>query len=246
MKRALVALLLLALIVAGAAFWLYESLDVLVKFTLEHYGPDVAGVTVKVAHVEISPTDGRGMLKGIDIGNPAGFSAAHAVRLGEVRVALDPATIRAPVVRIHEIAIEAPTIVYERADKGKGTNLDAIQKNIESYVARNVPVSDAGDKSAASASGARHLFVVDRISIRGAKVTMTNTALRGQGISFDLPDIELRDVGKRQGGLTASQVANIVANTLIANIGQKVLTNFDLLRKGGVEGAIDALKGLVR
>ena len=244
MKKALVALLVLVVIVGAALFWLYESLDVLVKFTLEHYGPDVAGVSVKVAHVEISPKDGRGMLKGIDIGNPPGFSAAHAARLGEVRLALDPATIRAPIVRVHEIAIEAPTIVYERANKG--TNLDVIQKNIESYVARNVPVSEAGDKPGASASGARHLFVVDRISIRSAKVTMTNTALHGQGITFDLPDIELRDVGKRQNGLTASQVANIVANTLIAKIGQRVLTNIDLLRKGGLEGAIDALKGLIR
>ena len=95
-------------------------------------------------------------------------------------------------------------------------------------------------------SGARHLFIVDRISIRGAKVTMTNTALHGQGITFDLPDIELRDVGKRQNGLTASQVAAIVSNTLIAKIGQRVLTNLDLLRKGGVEGAIDAPKGLIR
>jgi uncharacterized protein involved in outer membrane biogenesis len=244
MKKALVALLILVALVAGALFWVYESLDVLVKFTLEHYGPDVAGVTVRVGHVEISPQDGRGMLKAIEIGNPPGFSATHAAKLGEVRVALDPATIRAPIVRVREIAIEAPLIVYERGSKG--TNLDAIQRNIEGYVARNVPVSESGDKSAGAPSGARHLFVIDRLAIRGAKVTMTNTALRGQGITFDLPDIELRDLGKRQGGLTASQVAGIVTNTLIARIGQRVLTNIDLLRKGGVEGAIDALKGLIR
>ena len=82
--------------------------------------------------------------------------------------------------------------------------------------------------------------------VSGAKVTMTNAGLRGQGITFDLPDIELRDLGKRQGGLTASQAASMVTNTLVAKIGQKVLTNIDLLRKGGVEGAIDALKGLIR
>ncbi|MGE5097232.1 MAG: hypothetical protein ACM3SO_19005, partial [Betaproteobacteria bacterium] len=65
-------------------------------------------------------------------------------------------------------------------------------------------------------------------------------------ITFDLPDITLRDVGKRQNGLTASELANVVANALIQRIGQKVLTNMELLRKGGVEGAIDALKGLLR
>ena len=38
----------------------------------------------------------------------------------------------------------------------------------------------------------------------------------------------------------------IVTNALISRIAQRVLTNIDLLRKGGTEGAIDALKGLLR
>jgi hypothetical protein len=75
---------------------------------------------------------------------------------------------------------------------------------------------------------------------------MTNPGLRGQGIAFNLPDIELRDVGRRQGGLTASEIGSVVAGELQARIAQRVLTNIELLKKGGVEGAIDALKGLLR
>jgi hypothetical protein len=74
---------------------------------------------------------------------------------------------------------------------------------------------------------------------------MTTPSLKGQGVNFDLPDIELRDIGKRQDGLTASQVAAVVTNAIIARIAQRVLSNIDLLRKGGIEGAIDALKGLI-
>ena len=40
--------------------------------------------------------------------------------------------------------------------------------------------------------------------------------------------------------------AGLVTNAVIAKIAQRVLSNVDLLRKGGVEGAIDALKGLIR
>ena len=87
---------------------------------------------------------------------------------------------------------------------------------------------------------------LDRLVLRGASVVMTNPALHGQGIRFGIPDIELRDLGKRQGGLTASEIGNIVAAELEARIAQKVLTNIELLKKGGVEGAIDALKGLLR
>ena len=144
---------------------------------------------------------------------------------------------------VREIAIDAPAIVYERGVKN--TNLDVIQKNIESYVARTNTAAESSGVEL-PVVGRRHKFIFDRISIRGGKVTMTNPALRGQGITFDLPDIEIRDLGKREGGLTPSQAANIVANTVIARIGQRVLTSIDLLRKGGVEGAIDALKGLIR
>ena len=244
MKKAAIVLAVLAVLIAGGVYWAYNSLDVIVKVALEHYGPDVTGVSVKVGEVKLSPRDGRGSLKGVEIGNPAGFSAPRAARLGEISVSLDPATIRAPVVLVHEIVIDAPAITYER---GKGTtNLDTIQKNIESYVKRAEASSAGGKETTAEGKSVRHKFVIERLAIRGARVTMSTQGLKGQGLTFDLPDIELRDVGKRQGGVTASEAANVVANTLLSKIAQRVLTNIDLLRKGGVEGAVDAVKGLFK
>jgi hypothetical protein len=74
---------------------------------------------------------------------------------------------------------------------------------------------------------------------------MTETALRGQGITFDLPDVELRGLGEREGGLTASEIGQRVAAALEAAIARKVLSSIELLRQGGLPGAIEALKGLV-
>jgi hypothetical protein len=238
-KKLVAVTAIIVAILAGAVFFAYERLDFIVKIALEHYGPGVTGVSVQVGEVEISPHDGRGRLRNLEIGNPPGFAASRAARFGDVVLEVDPATIRAQVVHVRAIGIEAPTIVYERGDKT--TNLDTIARNIEAYVKR------AGDaEGAGQAPGGKRRYIVDRLLIRGAKVTMTTPSLRGQGVSFDLPDIELRDIGQRQGGLTASQLASLVTNTLIAKIAQRVLSNIDLLRKGGVEGAIDALKGLIR
>jgi len=240
MKKIVVVLVVLALVAAGAVLWAYYSLDVIVKVALEHFGPQVAGVPVKVADVQLSPRSGRGTLKGVEIGNPPGFSAARAAKLGEITVSLDPATLSSEVIVIHEVTVDAPVITYERGPKT--TNLDAIQSTIDGYVKRSGGASD-GSKAP---PGDKHRFIIERVSIRKAKVVMTSPGLKGQGISFDLPDIELRDLGKRQNGISASQAANIVATALIAKIAQKVLTNFQLLRQGGVEGAVDALKGLVK
>ena len=241
MKKPAIVLGILAALALGVALWAYNSLDVIVKLALEHYGPDVLGVPVKVSGVRISAQSGEGSLSGVEIGNPAGFTAARAARLGAIRVSIDPMTLSEPVVWIREVALDEALITFERGRAG--SNLDAIQKHIEAYVQ-----GSAGDRAAKSVMPGREprRFIVERISIRGTKVTMTNPALRGQGITFDLPDVQLRDVGKRESGLRASQVANIVARELISRIAQRVLGNLELLRRGGAEGAIDALKGLIR
>jgi len=237
-KKGLLAGLVVVAVLAGLAFFAYNRLDLIVKVALEYYGPDVTGVPVKVGDVEISPHNGRGRLRNLEIGNPKGFNASRAARFTEVILEIDPATLRSPIVHVQAIGVDAPTIVYERGDKT--TNLDVISRNIEAYVKRS------GEPDRTSSGGGKRLYVIDRLLVRGAKVTMTTPSLKGQGVTFDLPDIELRDIGKRQNGVTASQAASIVANALVARIAQRVLSNIDLLRKGGVEGALDALKGLVR
>ena len=243
LKRALIALAVLAIIAGGAAYLAFNYLDVAVKWALEHYGPIVAGVPVKVREVQISPRNGRGAVRSLEIGNPDGFGSGTAARFGEIRLQIDPATITEPVIVVRELTVEQPVVLYARVNGT--TNLDAIQKNIEAYV-KGADEGNPRTKSAGKPRGDKRRFIVERLTLRGAKVTMTNPALKGQGITFDIPDITLHDVGKRQGGLTASELANVVANALIQRIAQKVLTNVELLKKGGVEGAVDALKGLFR
>lgn len=241
MKKLLVIVVVVLAVIAGAAYWAYNSLDLIVRVAIEHYAPEIAGVPVKVRSVDISARDGQGTVRGLEIGNPPGFAAPKAASVGELRVALDPATVTEPIVRILSLTVDAPLITYERGDHG--TNLEAIQKNIRRHIDQSGGPSESRP---AEARHGRRKFIVDRLTIQGGRVTMTNPALKGQGISFNLPDIELHAVGERQGGLTASEIGNVVATELEARIAQRVLTNIDLLRKGGVGGAIDALKGLLR
>jgi hypothetical protein len=238
-KKGLIGAVVIVAVLAGLGFFIYNRLDIIVKVALEYYGPDVTGSSVKVADVEISPHDGRGRLRNLEVGNPPGFSAARAARFSDVILEIDPATLRAPIVHVRAIGIDKPVIVYERGDKT--TNLDVIARNIETYAKRAIE-----QEGASGTPRSKRRFVIDRLLIRGPRVTMTTPSLRGQGVTFELPDIELRDIGKRENGVTASQAASIVTNAIISRIAQRVLSNIDLLREGGIGGAIDALKGLVR
>jgi uncharacterized protein involved in outer membrane biogenesis len=240
MRTLLIGLGVVAGLVVVAALLAWNSLDLIVRAAFEHWGPDLTGGKVEVKEVQISPRDGRGRIAGLDIGNPPGFSAPRAARFGEIRLAVDPATLTDDVIVIRELAVESAQITYERADKS--TNLDAIQKRIDAYAKASDPTGEARGEARAK----KRRFVIERLSIRKTRVTMTNKGLGGQGLAFDLPDVELRDVGRRQDGVTASQAAAIVASTLQQRIALKVLTNVEALRRGGLEGAVDALKGLVK
>ena len=241
MRRALWGLAILAVLAAGGAYLAYNFIDVIVKLALEHWGPDVTGTPVAVEQVQISPRDGRGSIRGLEVGNPAGFAAKRAARFGEIRVALDPSTVTDPVIVIRELAITSPQITYERGEKR--TNIDAIHAHIESYAKRTQAEEPKGP---GGASRLKRRFIIERLDIRGARVLMTSASLKGQGLTFQLPDVQMRDVGKREGGVSASEAAAQVAGVLQNRIAQRVLTNVDTLRKGGVEGAVDALKGLLK
>lgn len=241
MKRALViAILVLALIGAGL-YWLYTSLDFVVKTAIERFGPDITGVAVQVAQVRISAADGKGTIRGFTLGNPPGFKSPRAMQVGEITVGVEPATLRSDVVVIRDILVDSPQISYELG--GGSNNLETIQRNIERYVKR---AAGDGGREQGGANPAGRRYVIGRVTLRNARVTMTNPLLKGGGITFDIPDIDLRDVGRRPNGVTAAEAAKVVAAALTAKIAQKLLTNVELLRRGGAEGAIDALRGLLK
>lgn len=240
MRKVAIGVAVLLALGAAGAYLAFHYVDVVVKMALERYGPDVLGAPVQVADVAISPRDGRGAIRGLDIGNPAGFAPGRLARFREIRVAVEPATFTRKVVHVRELAIESPQVTYERG--ARGTNLEAVSRNIEAYLKK----AGLGEPGGKAARGEKRRFVIDRLTIRGGQVVMTNPALKGQGLQLDLPAVELRDVGRREGGLTAGEVANVVAVAFESRIAQRVLTNIDALRRGGVEGAVDALRGLIK
>jgi hypothetical protein len=223
MGRIVAAVAALAVVVLVAAgVWLYLSLDHVVKRAIEKYVPEILQATVELDEVKLSPADGAGTLRGLRIGNPKGFRAPHAATVGTIALAVDPTTVVKDVVLVRRIAVERPSITYEPG--AKGSNFDVLQRNVERYVGAG------GD-----AKGGRRL-IVESLVIRGARVTYAPQVGRGTAtISFDLPDIQLRDVGKNRGGVTPGELAKIIVDALAARIAE-VMARAAVRR--GLEGVL--------
>jgi hypothetical protein len=227
MKIRNVVLLVLALLVlaaAGALWWLYASRDAIIKRAIESYGPQVTGVSVKVGSVKLEPLDGRGAIRGLEVGNPKGFKAPRALSLGEMRLALDPASLAADVVHISEVSLKAPSITYERG--ANGDNLSAIQRHIESYLPK-------------TAKGPERRFIIDHVQVRKARVSY------GGAVDVDVPDLQLRDLGRKAGGATAAEITREIWTAVTRQALAAAPASLRGLQERA-KGAVESLKGILK
>lgn len=235
MKKVLLAsLLALAVVVGGAFWWLNGSMDSLVAKAVRNFGPEILGVSVRLDSAHIKPVDGSASLQGLDIGNPAGFHTDRAFVADEISMKLDTGTLTKDVVVIHEIVVQAPRVTYEQASGG--SNLDVIQRNIQSYIDKKSDGKSSGKK-----------LVIENLYVRNGKVSVSHEMLKGKSMTVTLPEIHLKDIGKSSGGVTPEQAARQVVGS-ITQAATSVVTNLhlDSVSKrvtDSVSSGIDKVKG---
>lgn len=201
-------------IVAGGIY-LWSSLDSLVEAAIEKYGSQVTQTRVAVAGVKLALTSGEGTIQGIQVDSPAGFSRKQLFTLGKISIAVDPKTVTKDVVVIDKIVIQSPQIFYEINDKGV-SNVDVLKKNVQQATA-------GSGKAKEKTSGSKPVkLIIRKLIIDKGEVDARIAALDNKDLSANLPRIELTDIGKKSGGATPAEVAEIVANALIKKIGPAV------------------------
>jgi hypothetical protein len=233
MKRMGWIVVVLVLLVASVVLWLRGNLDGLVQEAIAAQGSAMVRARVGVGGVELHPKDGKGSIRDLSVDNPAGFQTPYALKVGTIALDLDVAGLTQDVVHIRSLVIEAPSVIYEQ---GQGaTNLDAIQRNIATYL---------GPTEKKSSSGRR--LVVDELRIHGARAQASAAFMQGKTVAVPLPDITLRDLGKAQGGIPPGELGREVVQALKQKLAAGV--SFDSLGKSAgqvVDKAGEVFKGLV-
>ena len=212
MKKFGIGLLVLVIVLGGAAVLLYTNLDRAVKGAVEEVGPRFTGTPVTLESVSLSPFSGRGSLSELVIGSPQGFTSSRAMRLGQIDVAIDTASLRSDTVVIENLLVREPEITYE-AGPG-GNNLKVIQNNL------GISAGDSAAQSGGDSSGSDGKKIIIRaFSLTGGKVHYAHPALGGKTLALDLPAIELEGIGEKSRGVTAAEASA----QILAEINRKVM-----------------------
>lgn len=235
MKKAIaIGAAVLIVAVVALVYSLLSGLGGIVKAAVEKYGSEATQVAVTLDRAEVALTEGRAALNGLEVGNPPGFRTDNAFEMGAISVTIDTASVTEDPVVIKEVAIIGPVVTYELGDAG--SNIDAIQKNLGG--------SGSGKKETKQSEWEGPKVVIRNLVVRGGKVNISAVPLGGKTMSATLPDIHIKDIGKKKGGATPAEVAEIVTAALTKRVSNYVAgldlgTVFE-----GVTEVPAALKGL--
>ncbi len=236
MKKVVLIVGTLAIVLVVALYFIGSNLGGIVKRAIELAGPKITQTSVAVDHVTLSPSSGSGGIQGFVVGNPPGYSTPFAIRLGEAKLEVDPASVLSDKVHVKSVAVTDPQVTLEG---GLGdNNLKKILANIDSFT--------AGEKSAPSESGSKKKIQIDDFLLKGTKVDVKLTQLGGQTLSVTLPDIHLTNLGSGGDGLTPGELSKKVVGAIIDEVIPAVTAQVGKLGDLGKDlgkGALDNAKG---
>lgn len=193
----------LGAIAVGAVFYFLNDIF---KTGVETVGPQLTKSELRLAKAKLSPFSGQAQMTGLFVGNPEGWKSESAIKVGDVKVALNVRSALSDTVLIDSIHIQAPEITYETGLGG--SNLGKLLENIEAVAGGGTPGETTTPESSKK-------FRVKEIHIHGAKVHLS--AL-GKQITVPLADIHLHNVGTDANAATAAELAREIIKPLLASV----------------------------
>ena len=197
-----------------------SNLGPIIKHAVNTYGPKITKTELHVDDVGVSIFSVEAKLKKFFLGNPEGFKAESAMKVGSVFVNVDEGSLKGDTIVIDRIEVKGPEITYE---KKEGTdNFNTILKNVT-----NTASSEKSSKKESKEEGAGKKFIIRNFIVKDGKVNLA-MAVYGLGdkeISVPLPDIHLKDIGKKKNGSSSAEVFKEVFAALYGKITSPAVTD---------------------
>ena len=165
---------------------------------------------VSVNDVTLDMAKGQAKITGLTVANPAGFTDPNIFELGNISTKIDISTLRKNPIVIDEVLIGAPVVVYEIDASGK-SNVDVVKKNLGGSNSKSQQADSSGNSEALK-------MIIRKLVIEGSRAKVRIAALGNAGQSVNLPRIVLTDVGKKSGGATAREIAQLLSARLLDNV----------------------------
>ncbi len=195
-----------------------SNLGPIIKIAVNKYGPQMTKTEVRLSDVEVSILSGEACIKDFRLGNPKGFKSPHAISVANVFVNVDEKSLIEDTIIIDKIAVIAPVIIYERSFKTD--NFQTLLKNLQGAAASEKTVA----KKSGEDSGGKKLIIKDFL-LKDAVLTLATTIMDVKSASAKIPDIHLKDLGTKDGGLSPAEASEKIIAALYKTITSPGVSN---------------------
>ena len=179
---------IVVIVVVGAL-----NLGSLIKTAVNTYGPAVVKTGVEVEAVDVSVFSAQAELNNFVLDNPEGFTTPRAIQVKSISMDVDESSFVKDTIVIDRIEVDHPEITYEI--KGRTDNFRTIMDQMKKSSA---PEAKPEKKSATVKEGRK--LLIRSFIIKGGRVNMAASILKGKVATVSLPDIYLQNIGQGTGG----------------------------------------------
>jgi len=206
---AIISIIVILLFIALITFGL-SQVNAGVKLAIEKGGTYATQTTTTVDTVEIGLTDGSFAMNGFNINNPEGFDTPHFLKLNSTAVTLDPASIISDTISVPTVTFDGLDVIL---DKGQDpSNYNAILAALQRFESGDKPPQEPGPSGKPAKTVAIDSLLLKDINIHLAN--MPGIGFVAGDIAINIPQIELRDIGKDD-PMSIPEIVNLVVKTVI-------------------------------
>lgn len=237
MKKTIIRIaLVLVVLLVVAVVAVFLSLNSIVKKGVETVGPQLTQVKITLGGVNISPLSGSGQLSELFVGNPEGFKSPSAIKVGDVKVAVDVGSVFGDTITINSIKITDPEITFEGGLGGN--NISKILDNVTAATGGDKPAAKSEKVESAKAGGKK--FVVKDIVVEGAKLHVSLTGFGAKEMTLPLPPLHIQNIGSPGNGVSAGELVKQILTPLLSSVTEAVKSGITNIGKGVGEAGKDA------
>ncbi len=237
-KKLFKFVLFLLILIIAAVIGLYIYAGEVVKTAVEKFVPEITQTDVRLHRANFALLKGYVSLEGLSIGNPKGYAADKAFGVKNITVNFEPKSVLEDKIIINQILIDGIQVDAEAIyQNGKITsNLTQIQKNVESFLAKNSKPSTE-QKPAATETKSDETASAKQVVIRDLQINNTEltVGVMKQVVTVSLPNIQQKNIGEKKKTTWKDAAAYIFNKISTESVKGTVTAVQDALRKGTLQ-----------
>ena len=162
-----------------------SRVDSAIKAAVEQEAARLTGSTVTIKDVDFSLFSGKGLLTGLMVGNPEGFSGSPALTLGKIQFEMDLSTFSMGLRSIREIRADLTEGLVEKNQKGQ-INFQVFSEKLRRTKGKEAPQNSNTDTWKHDLRIAEFVLSEGNVTLSGFKEASSNVST---------PELRLQNLG---------------------------------------------------